>query len=101
MPIDKELVISTLKEAFTGLESAKQNGWADFRQSGWEYRVLILAESRSGTSEFPALVATVQLSSSGLQQEEDWYQLDDQSTEEITLDVIQMKLGVAPDFRAP
>ncbi|EUC60558.1 delta-endotoxin CytB, putative [Rhizoctonia solani AG-3 Rhs1AP] len=116
MPIAKASVIAALKPLFTDLQSAKDKGVASFKQispgdpskrppvpavHGWECRLLLLAEKPSQTSDFSALVGTVQIASPKLSTEEKWYALDEASTEEITLDVTVMKLGVEAGFQAP
>ncbi|CAE6417587.1 unnamed protein product [Rhizoctonia solani] len=114
MPIAKDSVIAALKPLFTDLQSAKDKGVASFKQispgdpskrppvpavHGWECRLLLLAEKPSQTSDFSALVGTVQIASPKLSTEEKWYALDEASTEEITLDVTVMKLGVEAGFQ--
>ncbi|CAE7225845.1 unnamed protein product [Rhizoctonia solani] len=120
MPIDQQTLIEGLKKGFTDLKSGKEHGWADFRQIsagepskipffppkvpptyGWEYRTFVLADNRSRDSDVVAMVATFLLGSSKLAKEEDWYQLDPDSSEEITLDLKSMKLGVEQGFTAP
>ncbi|KAL5639569.1 hypothetical protein ACGC1H_006253 [Rhizoctonia solani] len=115
MPIAKDSVIAALKLLFTDLQSAKDKGVASFKQIspgdpskrppvpavyGWECRLLLLAEKPSQTSDFSALVGTVQIASPKLSTEEKWYSLDEASTEEITLDATVMKLGVEAGFQA-
>ncbi|CAE7140074.1 unnamed protein product [Rhizoctonia solani] len=112
MPISDEVLIPALKATFDDLQSAKDNGTASFKQispgkpgfppvpavHGWEIRALLLAENVSRTADFAGQVSTVQIASSKLSKEEDWYQLDEQSTQEITVDLVMMKLGVSPEF---
>ncbi|KDN42552.1 hypothetical protein RSAG8_06695, partial [Rhizoctonia solani AG-8 WAC10335] len=115
MPIAEADLALFLKKTFNDLKSAKENGWADFKQLspgepgkrppvpavyGWEYRTLLLAESSSRTSDFPALIGVMTIGSSKLAKEIDWYQLDESSDEEITLDLTSMKLAVDPGFQA-
>ncbi|KEP50602.1 putative delta-endotoxin CytB [Rhizoctonia solani 123E] len=114
MPIAKDSVIAALKPLFTDLQSAKDKGVASFKQispgdpskrppvpavHGWECRLLLLAEKPSRTSDFSAMVGTVQIASPKLSTEEKWYALDEASTEEITLNVTVMKLGVEAGFQ--
>ncbi|CUA74233.1 hypothetical protein RSOLAG22IIIB_05462 [Rhizoctonia solani] len=115
MPLPKEDLAAFLKQAFNDLSSAKEGGWASFKEispgdpgkrppipavTGWEFRKLLLAESRSRSSDFPALVVTTEFASE-LSKVEDWYQLDQASAKEVTLSITMMKLGVSPSFQAP
>ncbi|CUA67912.1 hypothetical protein RSOLAG22IIIB_07600 [Rhizoctonia solani] len=115
MPLPKEDITQFMKGVLNDLKSAKESGRADFKLispgdpgkkppvlavTGWEIRVLLLSESRSRSSDFPALVGTIQLAGE-LDKEEDWYRLGEDSTKEVALDITTMKLGVSPEFQAP
>ncbi|KAL5639606.1 hypothetical protein ACGC1H_006274 [Rhizoctonia solani] len=122
MPIAEDHITPVLKRTLANLKSAKENGWASFKQvsegytkpggfpffrsttvppvNGWEYRALILAENRSQTSDFTAMVVTIFISSSKHPEEEDWFNIDEGSSEEMTLDLKSMKLAVEPGFQA-
>ncbi|KEP47024.1 putative delta-endotoxin CytB [Rhizoctonia solani 123E] len=123
MPIAEDDITPVLKRALVNLKAAKENGWASFKEvseghtkpgsfplyrsttvppvNGWEYRALVLAENRSQTSDFIAMVVTIFITSSKHPKEEDWFNLDEGSSEEMTLDLKSMKLAVEPGFQAP
>ncbi|CUA74282.1 hypothetical protein RSOLAG22IIIB_11099 [Rhizoctonia solani] len=120
MPIAQDDVLPVLKRALTNLKSAKENGWATFKVvseaqtkpsriplfpptvippvTGWEYRVLVLSESRSKAKDLAALVVTIFITSSKHAKEEDWFNLDQDSAEEMSLEIKSMKLAVEPGF---
>ncbi|CUA74285.1 hypothetical protein RSOLAG22IIIB_11103 [Rhizoctonia solani] len=120
MPIGEDDVAPVLQRSLTNLRSAKENGWASFKVvsegqtkpsriplfpptvippvTGWEYRVLVLSESRSKAKDLAALVVTIFITSSKHAKEEDWFNLDQNSTEHMSLEIKSMKLAVEPGF---
>ncbi|KAL1739683.1 delta-endotoxin CytB [Schizophyllum fasciatum] len=96
------------RAAFTDLQTAKTNGWADFHSqtssstsTWWEYRVLLAGPSQDLKDAVSAVVTTIHLIAD-IEDESDWYSITGDTVHNyyispVTILLIAKKGFVSPD----
>ncbi|CCO36313.1 hypothetical protein RSOLAG1IB_11037 [Rhizoctonia solani AG-1 IB] len=101
---DKDAIIETLVNSFTGLKEKEDSGVAHYDEQGggtaFTYRVLFKVPNEHIPTDFYALVSTVKLAAADIDSKESWFGLVKDSRQGFSAEVEAMKLACNENFQA-